>query len=165
MPEPDPDDLGLDQGPGLVLGPELHASTTVSDFILSTADVPILRGPRGEGKTTGGILRIIWVARQNKDAQPLKVIVVRDTWMNLQRTVSESLLEGAQAGWWRVEFKEQGTEVVLNGGMARLFLLGMDRPADANKLQGMTGGMGWIEEPAPAADLSSGVPVDVFGLL
>lgn len=145
--------------------PDVELSPTVARFVWSEVDVPMLRGPRGEGKTTGGIVRIMRVAAGNVDAQPLKVIVVRDTWTNLQRTVSESLIEGARAGWWTVEFFEQGTEAVLNGGIARLYLLGMDRPADANKLQGMSAGMGWIEEPAPAADLSSGVPLDVFGML
>lgn len=41
-------------------------------------------------------------------------------------------------------------------------LFGMDRPADADKVQGWQGGALWIEEPCPAADVSSGISSDVL---
>ena len=144
---------------------EILLTPTVWRFVCSDANVPILQGPRGEGKTVGGVSRILRVASSNPAAQPLKGIVIRDTWVNLERTVIETLLEGVGRGWWDAEFHEGGSEVILNGGIAKLWCLGMDRPQDANKLQGLAGALGWLEEPAPAADLSSGVPVDVYGLL
>lgn len=95
---------------------------------------------------------------------PSHLFVIQD-FILTHNTVIETLLEGMGRGWWDAEFHEGGSEVVLNGGVAKLWCLGMDRPQDANKLQGLAAALGWIEEPAPAADLSSGVPVDVYGLL
>lgn len=145
-------------------GTRIVLSPTVSKFVLSRADAVLLYGPRREGKTTGAVAAILHHAERYPDAQPIKWAAVRDTWTNLNRTVMETLREGAARGWWDVEFTQQGTEAILNGGVARLYLLGMDRPADANRFQGLELGGVWIDEAAPAADLTSGVPVDVFAM-
>ena len=142
----------------------LTLSPTVAKFVRSKADIVMLFGPRREGKTVGGIMGCLWHAERFPESQPLKVAVIRDTWMNLSRTVMESLREAAVRGWVEVEWMAGGTEAILNGGVCRLYLLGMDRPADANRFQGLEIGMAWIEEPAPAADLASGVPADVLGM-
>ena len=139
-------------------------SPTASKFVLSRADAVLLYGPRREGKSVAGVVAILHHAGRHPDAQPIKWAAVRDTWTNLNRTVMETLREGAARGWWDVEFTNQGTEAMLNGGVARLYLLGMDRPADANRFQGLELGGVWIDEAAPAADLTSGVPVDVFAM-
>jgi len=45
-----------------------------------------------------------------------------------------------------------------------MFFMGMDNPKDINKLQGFGIGALWIEEPAPAADISGGVAPEVLGV-
>ena len=85
--------VAADPGDEEQLG-EITLSPTVWQFVVSDAHVPILMGPRREGKTCGGVARLLRVASVNPGAQPLKVVVIRDTWVNLQRTVLETLLEG-----------------------------------------------------------------------
>lgn len=128
------------------------------------SDVVVLYGPRREGKTTGAIARILRIAATNPAACPLIVACVRDTWTNLQRTVIKTIKDGAARGWWDCEFRQQDTECLLNDGQAHIYFFGMDRPADANKFQSFECGVLWIEEPAPAADLASGIPIDVFAM-
>lgn len=139
-------------------------SPTVWRFVHDDRDVVIIYGPRREGKTTGAIARVLRIAATNPAAQPLIVACVRDTWTNLQRTVIQSLKKGMALGWWDVEFRNSETECVLNGGKVHIFFFGMDRPADANKFQSFECGVLWISEPAPAADLASGVPIEVFAV-
>lgn len=139
-------------------------SPTVWQFVNSRADIAIIRGPRREGKTVGALAAIIDHAKFYPDAHPIKWAIVRDTWTNLQRTVMETLQDGHNRSWWEVEWSEGGTQAILNGGVARLYLIGMDRPSDANKFQGLEIGGLLIDEPAPAADLASGVPVEVLAM-
>lgn len=138
-------------------------SATIWDFVHAEEEVVIVFGPRREGKTVGGVAAILAHAARNPSARPLRVAVVRDTWTNLERSVFFTLKDGARRGWWHVEWLQDGTQALLNG-VAHLFFFGMDRPADANKFQSFECGMAWIEEPAPAADLASGVPVEVFAM-
>ena len=148
--------------------PLLHStmrlSPTVAKFVRSDADVNVIMGPRREGKSAGGIARLLRVAAEHPAAWPVRVAVVRDTWRNLERSLLPTLREGHGQGWWDVEIRESGTEAVLNGGQVHLFLFGMDNPKDASKFQSFECGIAWLEEPAPAADLSSGIPIDVFAM-
>ena len=143
----------------------LPFTPTIWAFIDSDVEVPILMASRREGKTVGGIAAIIHHRDRMQSAGVLKAAIVRDTWRNLQRTICETMREGHIREWWDVEFREGGTEAWLNGSEGvHVWLFGMDRPADANKFQSFEAGLVSIEEPAPAADLASGVPVDVFGM-
>lgn len=91
-------------------------------------------------------------------------LFVMDDFIVTHNTVFETLYQGQRAGWWDVEFQAGETEAILDGGLAKLFFFGMDRPADANKFQGFEAGLLWLEEPAPAADISSGIPAEVFAM-
>lgn len=154
--------LDHDEGGDLGEVSRVTLSPTVWAFVKDQADLSILVGPRREGKSIGAVAAILHLA---SEAQvPLKVAAVRDTWVNLRRSVIETLLEGGARGWWDVEIHEGGAEAVLNGGQVRLFLLGMDRPADANKFQGLEIGCLWLDDPAPAADYVSGIPMEVLAL-
>ena len=148
---------------GEVLG--VPFTPTCWAFIDCEEEVAILVGPRREGKSVAGIAAIIRHRQRMRGAGALKAAIVRDTWTNLSRTVMETLREGHISGWWDVEFREGGTEAWINGVEgSHVWFFGMDRPADANKFQSFEAGLVSIEEPAPAADLASGVPVDVFGM-
>ena len=148
--------------------PLLHStmrlSPTVAKFVRSEADIALVYSARGEGKTSGGAARILRVSSESPEAWPVRVAVVRDTWRNLERTLLPTLREGHALGWWDAQIREGGTEVDLNGGQATLFLFGMDNPKDASKFQSFEAGLIWLEEPAAAADLSSGIPIDVFAM-
>ena len=162
------DIIGVDGEYGHLDGPTvITLSPTVWKFVCSDAEVVIIRGPRREGKSVGAVARIIRIAQEGiaqGAAGPMRVAAVRDTWKNLSRTVIETLKEGHKHGWWDVQFMASDTEAVMNDGLVHFSFFGMDRPADANKFQGFEAATLWIDEPAPAADLSSGVPADVFGI-
>ena len=156
------DHFRVDGSGGEVLG--MGLSPTCWAFVNTDVEIPILMASRREGKTTSGIAAIIR-HRQRCTGPVLKAAIVRDSWTNLQRSVMETMREGHIRGWWDVEFREGGTEARLNGVEgSHVWFFGMDRPADANKFQSFEAGLIAIEEPAPAADLASGVPVDVFGM-
>ena len=96
-------------------------------------------------------------------ADPAGLFVV-DDFVVTHNTVFETLIQGQRAGWWDIEFQAGQREAILDGGVARLYFFGMDRGADANKFQGFEAGLLWLEEPAPAADISSGIPSEVFAM-
>lgn len=159
--EPHLDILGP-RGPVQPIGVAL--SPTIWEFVRAEEEIVLVFGPRREGKTVGGVAGNIFHALRHPTVRPLKVAVVRDTWTNLEKSVLETLREGHKNGWWHVSFLHDGTQSILNHGLAHLYFFGMDRPADANKFQSFECGMVWLEEPAPAADLASGIPIDVFGM-
>lgn len=142
----------------------VYLSPTIDDFVHCNADLAILYGPRGEGKTVGSIARILRLSGESPDAWPVRWVVLRDTWVNLTRTIIPTLEEGHRLGWWHAEFTEGKSECMLNRGLAHLYLWGYDHDRDANKFQGFEAGGVVIEEPAPAADLVSGVPASVLAL-
>lgn len=162
LTEIDPEEGTIPEGES---SPEqvITLSPTVGRFVYSEADVCMIFGARGEGKTVGGVVRLLRIARDNPEGRPLRVAVVRDTWVNLERSVFETLRQGQQRGWWDVEFHAGQREALLDG-IVRLFFFGMDREADSVKFQGFEAGALWLEEPASAADLSSGIPASVFAL-
>lgn len=142
------------------LSPRIRLTPTVSAFIQSPVDIVVLMGPRGEGKSVGGMAGILYHAAR-QEARPVKWAVVRDTWVNVERTVLETIREGVRDGWWTAEFKRGGEQVILNGGLVKLYCFGMDTMADASRFQGLELAGLWIDEAAPAAELSGGVPVTV----
>jgi len=141
-----------------------RAGRTIGRFFQSTAFVQIVQGPRREGKTTGGIWKPLYVSEHiPPEHLPLRVAVVRDTWTNLKRSVIDNI-EEEQAKGLAVRWMEGKTECLLGGNRAHLFLMGVDQPAKINKLQGFGAAVLWLDEPAPAADISGGIPPEVFGV-
>src|SRR5438552_69299 len=160
-----PDDAGpVPDHSGAYRPPNYDLSPTIDRFVYCDADVAVLYGARGEGKTTGAISRIIRLSYESPEAWPVRWPVVRDTWVNLKRTTIPTLEEGHRRGWWHAEFSEGGMECVLNHGVAKLFLWGMDHDRDASKFQSFEAGGLWLEEPAAAADMTSGIPASVLAL-
>ena len=153
--------------PTLVLRP----TEVPARFIRSRAFVKILMGPRGEGKTTAGYLELLYRSEEaaGREAQertkvlPLRVAIVRDTWTNLNRTTIESLRE-LEAKGLEVQWRNSGREAIIGGDRVHCLFFGMDTLKSISKLQGLGIGVLWIEEPAPAADLSGGVAPEVFGV-
>ncbi len=141
------------------------ATPTIGQFMQSKEFVCLLMGPRREGKTTGGIYKPLYVARQGipKDRLPLRGIVVRDTWVRLQQTTMDNIHQEARKGL-RVKWMNQDRECILEDNEVHLYFLGVENSDDINKLQGMGAAFLWLEDPAPAADISGGIPPEVFGM-
>ena len=99
-------------------------------------------------------------------ALPLRVAVVRDTFINLQRTTCVSF-DQARAKGLPLEFANGGRQIRLMDGDKALVhweLFGVDQPKDVDNLQGFQCGILWPEEVAPAAGFTSGVPREVVGV-
>ena len=120
--------------------------------------------------TTAGIYACLELAarlaREDRGlALPLRIAVVRDTWVNIQRTTLVSFEENRAKGL-PIEFREAGREAIIgfDRPYCHFYFFGLDRPDDADKLQGFACGVLWLEEVAAAAGLATGVPPDVLGL-
>ena len=121
--------------------------------------------------TTTGIYACMELAarvqRERGDAAnlPLRVACVRDTFENLQRTTLISFDEQRQKGL-PVEFMDGRKQAMIayDRPLVHFFFFGLDRPEDADKLQGFSCAVLWIEEAAPAAGLASGVSSAVLGI-
>lgn len=161
------------------LAPVYAPSPTAEEAIRAFANGPLtelrlieLEGPRGEGKTTCGIwccasLAERVIADGRSSALPVKVAVVRDTWVNIQRTTVESFIEAKRKGA-PIEFFNQQHDCVLYDpdgfALCHFYFFGLDRPEQADNLQGFQCGVLWPEEVAPAATMSAGIPAEVLGL-
>lgn len=136
-------------------------------FMTSDAFVVMLFGPRGEGKTYAGYYRLLYQAsRLPPGVRPLRVAIIRDTLVNLRdstiRTLHELEGRGIAVQWQHDQGHEAGA--LVGGGLLELRFIGLDRMAEVNRLQGLGVGVVWLEEPAPAAELSGGIPPEVFGV-
>ena len=157
--------------------PSYVPSPTVEDFILSVRNgtpdelrVLILQGSRGEGKTTAGAAAFLSLAERlskvTPELLPLRIAVIRDSWVNLSRTTVESLRDFGRKGI-AIEWRDSGRQAIMgpvDNPLVHYHFFGLDRPADADKLQGFECSAIWLEEVAPAADLSAGIPAESFGL-
>lgn len=139
------------------------ASASQAQFITSRADTVVFLASRGEGKTTAGLLAALHHAQsQPRECWPITCGVVRDTWVYLRDSTIASIkrmLPEGQASHW----SEQDRICFIPPAL-RLLFFGMDQPADANRFQSLELGCLWIEEPAPAADIATGLPVEVFAV-
>lgn len=148
----------------------IHVTVTphIGAFIASPAHTKIVMGPRGEMKTTGSYYNLLYWAStvEDKSALPYRVIWVRDTWTNLQKTAIATLKEIQARDGLAVQFGDGEHEALIGNGLVQVFFVGMDHLKDLNKFQGFGAGALVIDEPAPAAvnDIGVGLPVEVYGV-
>jgi len=96
---------------------------------------------------------------------PSGLFVIND-FIVTHNTTIPTFEEQAQKGL-PIEFREGRTEAIIRWGArpaVHFFFFGMDRRADADKFQGFTSGVLWLEEVAPAADLATGIPAETLGI-
>jgi hypothetical protein len=147
-------------------------------FILATANgdplemrLLLLVGPRGTGKTTTTIYAILGLAERllaegKGHLLPIRVAVIRDTWTNLERTTIVSFKENQRLGV-PMEWKNQDRECLVefaDGPYAHFYFFGLDNKQDSDKLQGFMCGILVIEEAAPAAESTAGIPPEALGI-
>lgn len=135
-----------------------------AEFIKSKALENCIMGPRGEGKTEGGIMRMTRHANlQDRTVRPVPYAIIRDTWSNLERTTLQSFLvprPGSFAAAIRSRLKVQdGGRHLTLPGVWEAWLFGIDSWSDLNRLQSMQLGGLWLEEAAPAAIEDIGVGI------
>jgi hypothetical protein len=141
---------------------------TVTRFLASGAFLRQLIGPRGAGKTTAA-LYAWWNAavRQSDRAYwPLRVAVVRDTYQALlDKLVPDLARESQLRGLPIVGVERKGPRTLQVGpGPLEFVLFGMDTLPDSNRFLGLNIGGLWLEEPAPARDVTSGIPQEALAL-
>ena len=148
----------------LRLNPWIDASPTQRQFIMSKDFEVCLVGPRGEGKSEGGIRRMtMHAAGQPKDVRPIPWAIIRDTWKNLERTTLKSFLyphPGSFAEKIRPFLKVSGGgEKISLPGFWEAELFGVDSLGDLSRMQSLQLGGLWLEEPSPAAaeDIGGGL--------
>ena len=138
---------------------------TQHSFVMSNVLTALLCGPRREGKSVGGMARAIRIAQESDEKYwPMRWLVVRDTWKNLSRTTMKTIQEwipDAVASW-----KENNTVCIFpkDKPFIEFTFLGLEHTRDWNKLQSFECAGLWLEEPAPAADESSGLAAEVYGM-
>lgn len=146
-----------------VLSTNLTLTPTQTAFLLSEAETSVFMGSRGEGKTTGGVVAMLSHAqRQPQEAWPIVWAVVRDTWVYLRDTTIATvkrMLPPNVASFW--SYQDRVCDVPPS---LKILFFGMDQPSDANRFQSLELGGLWIEEPAPAADIATGLPAEVYGV-
>ena len=123
-----------------------------------------LVGPRGEGKTSAGIMAMFAHAKkQVEKVRPIPWAIIRDTWTNLERTTLESFLNPREGSFESIIMPHlrirDGGKVLEMPGYFKAYLFGMDSLSDLNRLQSLQLGGLWLEEPAPAAaeDIGGGL--------
>ena len=131
-----------------------------------------LESARGEGKTSAGIwchaaLAERVIADGYSSALPIKSAIIRDTWTNIQKTTADAFKQ-ARAKGAPIEFFNQEHDCILYGAdgfpLVHFYFFGLDRPDQADNLQGFQCAVLWLEEVAPAATMSAGIPAEALGI-
>ncbi len=122
--------------------------------------------------TTGLFSTLSHSLEQDPQEWPIRWAVIRDTWENLKITTIASIRDAVRKYGIPAEGLDKLEPKLVRIGMrtttgafkalVELHFFGLDQPEDANRLQGFEGAGAWIEEPAPAADLASGIPEDAL---
>ena len=141
---------------------ELYPSfgLTQTPFVYTSAQVAVLMGPQGEGKTFAGSWKLYLHAKEHfyRTGQRLQAVIVRDTFRNLERWTTPSILKALP---FLVSPGKAGH--VIQGEYLEAQLIGMQDATALADLQGAEAGYIWLEEPAPYVDRgNAGLAVEVF---
>lgn len=140
---------------------EFDLSPMQSAFVHSNAQVVMLMGSMGEGKTfSGGVALVRHAARCGV---PIRAAIIRDTHQNLKLSTVPDLQR--MFGKF-VHFHDDCKRMVIDSRpRVECDLFGIDDPASLSKLQGPQYAMIWLEEPAPIVEkANAGLPREVFDL-
>jgi hypothetical protein len=145
---------------------EIHLTpsfgVTQAPFIMTRAEVTILMGPQGEGKTYAGAWAMWLHAKEYFERTGKKEfwVIARDTWENINRWTVPAILKALP---FMVAPCHGGKE--LTGQYLHCYLLGMRDWDSLTKLQGAEVGGIWLEEPAPYMDRgNSGLAIEVYDI-
>lgn len=129
---------------------------TLCTFGQSTADVQVIRGPLGSGKTKGVVFKIIkLLAEQKPDANGIRksrVAAIRNTYPDLQTTTIREFKECVSPVMGQFKnghpptfdfYFEMGDGTIVE---ATVDFLALDRPDDVRKLRGTQYTFAWLNE-------------------
>jgi hypothetical protein len=145
---------------------------TIARCMRSRAIFRLLVSGRGEGKSSGSLMTIVTHAqKQDQQRWPLKFAALRDTRRNLglttAATIKEWFPEGLASFWVGKDLEPEYCQIRLHPEQApvvEFFFFGCDNPRDYSKFQSFECDGVWMEEPAPAADISGGIPGDALAI-
>lgn len=136
-------------------------SPTQYRFVTTDAQIAMLTGPMGEGKTHAGVAGLIGhAARCGRD---IRTSLIRDTFQNIKTSTIPDLKE--ILGSW-VRFSDGLKKmVIMTSPKVECDLFGIDDEASISKLQGPQYACIWLEEPAPIYEkANAGLPREVFNM-
>lgn len=139
-------------------------------FGRSTADVQIIRGPLGSGKTKGVVFKIIKLLCEQKPdvngVRKSRVAAIRNTYPDLQTTTIREFKECVSPAMGQLKNGHPPTFIFdfeLPDGTrvdAEVDFLALDRPEDVKKLRGTQYTFAWLNEikelPKAVLDMSLG---------
>ena len=130
-------------------------------FIESRAEADLWSCRMGEGKSAGLCWASFFHAKENPGARH---VFFRDTYVNLQRTTQAEFFKWfppGRVGTWH-EAKKLWKWNVDGLGKAEVLWMGADSEDDISRLQSLSIGGAFFDEPAPGSD-SGGIPHSIFG--
>ena len=135
-----------------------NANPLQKQFIESRAEADLFSSRMGEGKSAALCWAVFWHTRNNPGA---KWLIMRDTWVNLERTTQEEFFEWfGQCGTYKAEPKTFTWR--LDGmGEGTVIFMGAEDAKDVSKLQSLKLAGVAMDEPAPAAE-SGGIAEEIF---
>jgi len=136
-------------------------SPTQDAFVNSDANIVMLVGPMGEGKTYAGVFGMIrHAARCGKN---IRGALIRDTLQNIKISTAPDIQEILGPF---VEFKDDFKKMIIHSSpKVEVDCFGIDDPGALSKLQGPQYAVIWLEEPAPIANkANAGLPRGVFNM-
>lgn len=134
-------------------------SPTQSAFVHTDAEIVMLMGPMGEGKTYAALVATIRHAQ--RCGRSIRGALIRDTHQNIKLSTIPDIKEVLGS---RVTFHDDAKKMVIQcTPRVEMDLFGIDDPASLSKLQGPQYAIIWLEEPAPIIEKqNAGLPRDVF---
>jgi len=136
-------------------------SPTQSAFVHSDAEICMIIGPMGEGKTFAALAGLMRHAE--RCGRPIRGALIRDTHVNIKNSTIPDIQEILGS---RATFHDDSHKLVIHSTpRVDMDLFGIDDPASLSKLQGPQYAIIWLEEPAPIMEkANAGLPRDVFDL-
>jgi len=136
-------------------------SPTQSAFVHSDAEIVMVMGEMGSGKTYAAIVALM--AHAARCGRNIAGALIRDTHQNIKistvRDIEEIL---GNLVTFHDDFKKA---IIHTTPKVELDMFGIDDPASLSKLQGPQYSLIWLEEPAPIIEkVNAGLPKDVFDM-
>jgi len=137
----------------------VELSETQDAFVHSDAEVAMLMGPMGEGKTFAGAIALVRHAA--RCGRPIRGALVRDTHQNIKISTAPDIREMFGT---RVSFHDDDKKMIIHSTpRVEMDCFGIDDEASLSKLQGPQYSIIWLEEPAPIIEkANAGLPYEVF---
>lgn len=135
-------------------------SKTQDAYVFSDAIVNLIYSSKGEGKTLGSIVALIYHAK--RCGKPIRGAIVRDSHENMKISTVPSIMDALPIGYYNFKNDYKHLDIHSDPPVS-MDLFGIDDLSSVSKLQGPEYAIIWLEEPAPIADAANaGLSEDVY---